>query len=260
MYVAIVDTETTGVAHDDEAISVGILLLEIESPTGLLIRRVGQYLGFREPRKTIHPAAARVHGLTREELAGKSFDVREMERLVSQAEVLVAHNAEFDARMLLPHVPTIGEKEWRCSWRQYPWIVDLPNKKLDTVCAYLGVERIAPHNALLDCVALAECLIPHSGKTERSRTYFGKLLASRNYGPSLGFDAVRPARATPAHEEAPRRPTAVALNFAQQDEEYCKQRAAQEYKREQSNGWPITICALFGLCLLAVLFVELVPR
>ncbi|MEM5341601.1 exonuclease domain-containing protein [Paraburkholderia azotifigens] len=254
MYVAIVDTETTGVAESDEAISAGILLLEIETPTGRLIRSAGHYLGYREPQKAIHPAAARVHGLSREQLSGRAFDVYEMERLIEAADVLVAHNAKFDARMLLPHVPMIVEKKWRCSWQQFPWPDGLPNKKLDTVCAHFDLERGNPHNALLDCGALGDCLLVQSGETEQGGTYFGKLLSSGDYGPFLEVNAPR-TRAKPSNDESSQFYNPAWPDFARLDEENWAD-AAHRYERERTDERWVrlgTVCAVSAIALVAAI-------
>ncbi|MGX7004882.1 3'-5' exonuclease [Caballeronia sp. KNU42] len=100
MKVAIIDTEPTGVAAHDEPISVGILLVEIETDSGRLIREIARYHGWREPRVAIHPKAQAVHGMTVADLAGKALDLGTITSLINEAEVLIAHSAQFDARML----------------------------------------------------------------------------------------------------------------------------------------------------------------
>lgn len=255
--VAFVDTETTGVARDDEAISVGILLVEVEYPGGRRIREVGRYLGYREPCKAIHPGAARVHGLTREALAGKSLDIVEMERLISRADALIAHNAEFDARMMFPHVPSIREKLWYCSWRQFPWTGEFRNQKLDTVCAHFGVQRPEPHTAIGDCQALAECLFFHTGKTARSRTYLGSLLRNADFTRSIGFEAVRPAPVAAQHDRLSSIPAPMPEPFGRMADEERSYAAHKGRNRERPEGlsWTSVLFIFFFVALLFLGFV-----
>jgi len=177
MKVAIIDTETTGVAAHDEPISVGILLVEIEPGSGALIREIGRYHGFREPCVPIHPKAQAVHGMTAADLSGKVLDLVWITSLINEADVLIAHNAQFDARMLAVVCAAASAKSWRCSLQQFPWPAAVGRKKLDSVCEFYGVVKQPCHDALGDCQALLTVLLIHTGKTTRSRTYLAQLLA-----------------------------------------------------------------------------------
>lgn len=185
--VAIVDCETTGLTEQDQPISIGLILVEIDQQ-GRLVKRLDQYYGTQEATVPIHPAAQKVHGMSAETLKGRRFDTRKIAEILSQAEIAVAHNASFDARMIAKIAPF--SRYWRCSLRQFPWVLET-SRKLDDVCAQLGVDRPLPHNALADCEALLSCLLKHKGKTERSRTYLSLLLARD------GYPVVQPLPATP---------------------------------------------------------------
>lgn len=175
--VAVVDTETTGLGADDEPISIGLILVEVDEKGGLVAER-DRYYGLRAPSVPIHPAAQRVHGMTAADLAGKAFDLQRVSGILSAAQVGIAHNASFDARMIAKVVQSAPE--WRCSLRQFPWVVET-GRKLEHVCESLGVHRPDPHNAMTDCEALLRCLLHRTGKTDRSRTYLGALLARESY-------------------------------------------------------------------------------
>ena len=125
-----------------------------------------------------------MHGISRKSLEGMEFDLPALSRVVDRAERIIAHNAEFDARMLRHIFPEILHKKWLCSYRGWPW-PSLDNRKLDTVCKHFGIHRDTTHNAYKDCEALASALFQNCGKTERSRTYMRVLLEKR----PLDFDA-----------------------------------------------------------------------
>lgn len=176
MLVAIVDTESTGIGLADQAIAIGVILVEVDE-RGAVLHEVDSYHALREPTVPIHPAAARVHRLSLDELRGRAFDMGRVNAMLGTAQALIAHNARHDSRMLANVPDYLPRRTWRCSWRQWVWRLELENKKLDTVCAALGVERPLPHNALTDARVLLQCLSGRSGKTDRSKTYLGMLIA-----------------------------------------------------------------------------------
>ena len=170
--VAIVDTESTGLASSDEPIALALIVVRVDE-RGMPLEVLGRYQGLREPGVPVHPAAQRINGLTREVLRGQHFDLAAVRALLARADVMVAHNAAFDARMLGRLMDV--DLPWRCSWRQFPWH-KMANRKLDTVCAAFGIERGPVHDAMRDAQVLLACLLRRSGKTARSRTYLGMLL------------------------------------------------------------------------------------
>lgn len=176
--VAILDCESTGLGLHDEAIAIAAIVIDVDSKGNAT--RVAAWEGKQCPTVDIHPAAARVHGLTKESLAGQSFDIQAFETATAGVRCFIAHNAAFDARLIGKVAPAIIRGEWRCSYRQWVW-PKLDNKKLDTVCRQFSVDRPATHNAMHDAEALLQALLIKSGKTERSMTYLGKLLAKDDY-------------------------------------------------------------------------------
>lgn len=176
--VAILDCESTGLGLQDEAIAIAAIVVDVDGKGNA--KRIAAWEGKQCPSVDIHPAAARVHGLTKEVLAGQSFDVQAFETATAGVRCFIAHNAVFDARLIGNVAPAIVKTEWRCSYRQWAW-PKLDNKKLDTVCKHFGVDRPATHNAMQDAEALLQVLLVKSGKTDRSMTYLGKLLAKDDY-------------------------------------------------------------------------------
>lgn len=179
--VAFLDTETTGLGERDEVVSLGIVLAEVVLPKGHLLREMEAFYSVREPSVPINPGAQAVHGLSAEALKGKAFDLPYIRSLIDQADVLVAHNASFDRRMLERLIPDVAKWPWRCSYRQVGWPEGLANKKLDTICMHFHIERQQPHNALSDARAMMDCLLMPTGKTVRSRSYLAGCLLKSNF-------------------------------------------------------------------------------
>lgn len=179
--VAFIDTETTGLGDLDEPITLGIVLATVALPKGHLQGDFEQLYEMRKPHVPIHPRARAVHGLSMDDLEGKSFDMPKIRGMIERAHVLVAHNANFDRKMLTKLLPEVTNWPWRCSYRQASWPKGLENKKLDTICAHFSIARAEPHNALSDARAMAECLLQQTGKTARSRTYLAACLTMPNF-------------------------------------------------------------------------------
>lgn len=208
MRVAIVSTETTGLTPSDEPVSIGLLLVEVAPRAGSLVREITDYYGSQEPTVPISEAATGMHGLTAEMLRGQRFDVGVIRAIVEDADVLVAHGAEFNVRMLEKVLPDIQRKRWRCSVRQVRWsqYFHAPNHKLDTLCEHLRIFRPRPQIALDDCLALSKLLFQQMGAVGHA-TPMGLLLAQPDYVPR----AVAPgavgaaAKAPPQPPELPQR-------------------------------------------------------
>ncbi|MCY1290145.1 hypothetical protein D9M68_349870 [compost metagenome] len=208
MRVAIVSTETTGLTPVDEPVSIGLLLVEVAPRAGSLVREITDYYGSQEPTVPISEAATGMHGLTAEMLRGQRFDVGAIRAIVEDADVLVAHGAEFNVRMLEKVLPDIQRKHWRCSVRQVRWsqYFHAPNHKLDTLCEHLRIFRPRPQIALDDCLALSKLLFQQMGAIGQA-TPMGFLLAQPDYVPRTAAQgaAASPANVAPPAPVSPRR-------------------------------------------------------
>ncbi|PEH65966.1 DNA polymerase III subunit epsilon [Burkholderia ambifaria] len=253
MKVAIIDTETTGVAAHDEPISIGILLVEIEPGSGVLVQEIGRYHGLREPCVPIHPKAQAVHGMTAADLSGKVLDLAWITSLINEADVLIAHNAQFDARMLAVVCDAGSAKSWRCSLQQFPWPAAVGRKKLDSVCEFYGVVKQLRHDALGDCQALLAVLLIHTGKTTRSRTYLALLLAKA----PVVLDAAPQAAMgrSPAYQQPP----AYRMLEPRQPVRSAWDQDPVEYKRPQRRRQSLSVAEImvWAVVLLIAMFVGL---
>ena len=152
----ILDTETTGLSLNDEPIEIALLLIAI-SLNGDLIQNLTTYCGLREPSVPINPHAQKVHGIKSSDVCGKQWNHKLISELIDSADILVAHNAEFDARMLKTLYPEIMNKNWRCTYRQWPW-PETVNKKLSNAANLMKINVENKHRALDDAELLKACL------------------------------------------------------------------------------------------------------
>lgn len=152
--ILFVDTETTGLSATDEPISIGAVLCEVDADNGAILSEVVSYHGLREPFCEINPGALRVHGITKPQLKGKEFDLKELIGMFGAAKLVVAHNAEFDKGKL----KAFNNAQWGCSCYEVNWPGEIGSRSLDAICRYFDIARVSPHDAMSDTRAMMEAL------------------------------------------------------------------------------------------------------
>ena len=157
--VVVFDTETTGCAQYDEICQIAAA----EYVDGALARTLALYI---RPCCPVNPWAEEVHGLSDEFLAENGEEpceaMRKFFEFVGNNVLLVAHNTQFDMRMLRQEcakfdlcfecegVETCDTLAMARRLRK-----DLPNHKLATMIEALGIEGANSHDALDDTLACA---------------------------------------------------------------------------------------------------------
>ncbi|WP_162785853.1 hypothetical protein [Polynucleobacter necessarius] len=159
----------------DEPIEIAAALYEIDSD-GNLVKKLDAYNGRREPSVPISFMAQKVHKIPKADLAGQDFDHEKVGALLSDADVIIAHNADFDSRMLEPLYPGIKDKSWRCTINQWPWPFS-SGKSLSLVAAELDIPQLNAHSAEGDVDALSACLFHSAG----NGSYLKNLLSENDY-------------------------------------------------------------------------------
>lgn len=168
--VLFVDTETTGLGERDEP-TIAAVLASVQCGTGVIPREFHSYYGKREPSWPISDGAYRIHGLADKDLAGSRFDLKELVTLFGVSDLVVAHNASFDERML--RVAGLESNNWQCSLRSVSWPASAEGRSLDALCEYFSVFRAQPHNAMSDVRALMAVL---SKRASNGKAYLAQLL------------------------------------------------------------------------------------
>lgn len=169
--VAIVDTETTGLyPSSDRIIELAVILVEAERGTGRIQRELARYAALQDPGFPIPPVAFAVHGISDAMVKGQRIDAKAVRALLSQADLLVAHNSGFDkgfVAQVLPEAPTLP---WACSCRGIPWQKHFPvmNSKLQDLARHFHVKTGTAHRALGDVettLGLLALELPGTGRT-----------------------------------------------------------------------------------------------
>lgn len=154
-----VDVETTGLSNRDEVIELTAVTFIYNTETGIISHIEERYSGLRQPSVPINPHAAKVNGITRADLAGKTLDEDTIARMISAANIIVAHNAAFDRRFIIKLFPSAKRRPWRCSMNGLPWKrMGFRNAKLQDIAQALDIKPNQAHRALNDVLTMLEIL------------------------------------------------------------------------------------------------------
>jgi DNA polymerase-3 subunit epsilon len=175
--VLVLDTETTGLSHPtDRIIELAMLLVEVDMAHGLPVGPVACFEGFEDPGMPIPPVAREVTGITDEMVKGHRLDDQQVEAMVSQADLIVAHNAGFDRPFVEARFPCFAGKAWACSFMDIDWkAAGAGSSKLSALANDQGWFYDA-HRALVDCHALLHVLAKPVGSS--ATTGLSQLIAA----------------------------------------------------------------------------------
>lgn len=165
---AILDTETTSLdPATGHIIELAICLVTFDR-RGRIVAVGPVHDWLEDPGYSLPPEIVRLTGLTDRDLAGKQIEEPAVLALLSDADLIVAHNASFDAAWIEQRWPAIAGKPWCCSlhdidWRGYGY----EGRQLGALLAEVAGFFNARHRADADVaalVALLAAMLP-SGRT-----------------------------------------------------------------------------------------------
>ena len=156
---AALDVETTGLnKDDDQIIEIGIRTFLFNRSTGEILKLQSSYNAFQDPGFPLTEEISELTGITDEMLKGQQIDWNQVNTLLKQVQIVIAHNASFD-RPFVDQVSEVSkEKFWACSYKHVDWnLKGFTSPKLDLLCIYHGFFTDA-HRALNDADALLHLL------------------------------------------------------------------------------------------------------
>lgn len=154
----IIDLETTGLdPSKDEIIEIAMVKFrysENDEITGIS----GVFQSFSQPTNPIPEIITELTGITDDMVADHKIDFDVLSEFVSEANVIIAHNAVFDRRFAERAWKLFEYKPWACSATEIAWREHgFDGSRLSYLLSGVGFFHDA-HRALDDCQALVEIL------------------------------------------------------------------------------------------------------
>lgn len=151
-----VDVETTGLdVEADEIIELSLVPFTYDPATGMVFDVEPSVSFLEEPRRALSPDIIELTGITPDMVAGQRIDDSIANDVAKRASLVIAHNADYDRRMVERRLPAFCEVAWACSQREIPWQkfgvrgAALPNILMSACGEFMDEE----HRAAIDCQA-----------------------------------------------------------------------------------------------------------
>ncbi|HEX6988524.1 MAG TPA: exonuclease domain-containing protein [Bacillota bacterium] len=175
-----VDVETTGLnPRRDEVVELACVLFAFDWTTGEIHGVVDTYQGLRQPSVPIPPAAARIHGLSDNDVRGHDLDYPRLRAMLARAEFVVAHNASFDRAFVARLIPEALQRPWYCSMRGVDWYRrGFRSRGLQPLLRAHRLDGGRAHRAGSDAVAAVGLLASRDPRNPHGPPYFSDLLRS----------------------------------------------------------------------------------
>lgn len=167
----VVDVETTGFNQlTDEVIQLAMLAFDYDPDTGKIyeVHLNQAYSEFNEPMQDIPHKVTQITGITKDMTLGHSLNTDCINEEIARADLIIAHNAQFDRSFCEKITNRFQDKLWSCSFSSVNWQEHgFSAGKLD----YLGMQFgwfYERHRADADCeacVALLSMTLDKTGKT-----------------------------------------------------------------------------------------------
>lgn len=162
----IVDVETTGLdVASDRIIEFGAVPFDFDAE-GRVFTVYPPLSYFEDPERPIPPKITELTGITDDMVRGERIDDAVVRAAIAQAHLVIAHNAEFDRRMLERRFPEFAGKHWACSLSDVPWDeFGIGGRKLEYLLFKGCSEFHTGHRATDDCLATLHVLVtPRHGE------------------------------------------------------------------------------------------------
>jgi DNA polymerase-3 subunit epsilon len=165
----VLDVETTGLdAKMDEVIELGMVKFAY-GPDGRVARVIDTFGSLNQPGDPIPAEITAFTGITNDMVAGKRIDAAAVATFVADANIVIAHNANFDRRFAERYWREFEHKHWGCSATEINWRAHgFEGSRLGYLLMGAGLFHTA-HRAVDDC---CEWL---SGTAQRWRRWLGTM-------------------------------------------------------------------------------------
>lgn len=152
-----VDCEATSA----EPLTAGLLELAL---VPFIYEKGGKILGIRtdqcmsflnDPGVPLTDEIRQLTGIAPEDIFEKTLDYDLIHILLADVDMIIAHNAGYDRKLLERNVSKVKDLRWACSQQDVPWkqVFHAPAEKLEILAMYLGNVFYGAHRAMIDCLA-----------------------------------------------------------------------------------------------------------
>jgi len=167
-----IDVEATGLdTFRDKIIELGFVAFEYDASSGVIYRILHSYGGFEDPGEPLKAIITQITGITDDMLTGQHLDDDAINVWLEKADLIIAHNAAFDRRMLERRLPISCKANWACTMFDIDWADEnVSSLKLDYIAYRMGYF-FEGHRAVNDAQATLHLLtrgLPESGKLAMS--------------------------------------------------------------------------------------------
>lgn len=157
-YIGVVDCEATSTdPHTAEVIDLAVCVLEIDR-AGVITGVAELKQSLRDPGMAIPKEVTRLTGISERDVAGAQFDAEDWTDLFQRCDLLVAHNAAYDAVVLERLLPGIRRSDWACSMSEIDWAdLGFDGRSLGYLLTQIGFYNKG-HRAMADVTSLVHLL------------------------------------------------------------------------------------------------------
>ena len=145
-------------------------------PVAASTETLESFSALQDPGFAISPEIQSVTGITSDMLVGQKIDWDRVDALLGRADVLIAHNAQFDRAFVDRKSRVSPDQIWACSAWQVDWrSKGFKNARLQDLCASLGIVYQA-HRAMSDVDAMTQLIGREDAFT--GKPYLCEIIAS----------------------------------------------------------------------------------
>jgi len=162
------DVETTGLSVDEaEIIELGMIAFEFSKKDGRIFKIIDEFDEFEEPKKgEISQEITDLTGITNDMVKGKKINDEKVNQFISDAVIIIAHNANFDRQFVEKRFHVFKDIRWGCSLNDVSWTENgLKARNLEYL-AYIYGYYFEAHRASYDCRASVHLLAQELPKSK----------------------------------------------------------------------------------------------
>lgn len=151
--VASVDVEVDRLGEDARVTQIGVVAAEYSASTGEVGRVLKRYSGKQDPRRELHPDMQALTGQSWATLRNKKIDIDQVAEILGGADIVIAHQASHDRRVLQKLLPGVAKLNWACTLKDVDWNSErISGRSLEVIALQYGAFYRA-HDAMEDAEA-----------------------------------------------------------------------------------------------------------